>query len=80
MEQVFFGNVVLPDRILYGGTVRCRDGILTEVLSGEGGSIEVGKRADLCIVDTSLNVMQTVVGGRTVYERDSLDNGAKKGS
>ena len=44
------------------------------------GSIEVGKRADLCIVDTSLNVMQTVVGGRTVYERNSLDNGAKKGS
>ncbi len=46
----------------------------------ECGSIAVGKRADLCIVDASLNVVQTVVGGCTVYERESLVSPSKKGS
>ena len=31
------------------------------------GSIEVGKYADLIVLDESLNVVRTIVGGRTVF-------------
>lgn len=33
------------------------------------GSIAVGKRADLCLLDQDLYVIKTVIAGKTVYER-----------
>lgn len=33
------------------------------------GSIDTGKRADLIIIDEEFNVLTTVLGGKTVYER-----------
>ena len=33
------------------------------------GSIKVGKRADLCVLDQNLHVVKTVIAGETVYER-----------
>ncbi len=33
------------------------------------GSIDEGKRADLIIIDEEFNVLSTVLGGKTVYER-----------
>lgn len=33
------------------------------------GSIAVGKRADLCVLDQDLHVIKTVIVGKTVYER-----------
>jgi len=38
-------------------------------IAGDCGSIEVGKRADFCITDSSLNVKKTILGGNTVYEK-----------
>jgi len=38
---------------------------------GEGdvrGTIEVGKAADIVVMDSELNVTATIVGGRTVYQ------------
>ena len=35
------------------------------------GTIEVGKRADLLLLDKDLNLKQTVIAGRTVYSSDS---------
>lgn len=39
-------------------------------MDGECGSIKAGKRADLCIVDSRLHVVQTVIGGTVVYQRE----------
>lgn len=36
----------------------------------ECGSLEVGKRADICILSPELSVIKTVIGGRTVYEKE----------
>ena len=36
-------------------------------LNGDRGSIEAGKRADLVFVDQALNVLTTLIGGKTVY-------------
>lgn len=33
------------------------------------GSVAVGKRADLCILDTQLNVIQTVIAGKVVWKK-----------
>ncbi|MBQ9973879.1 MAG: N-acetylglucosamine-6-phosphate deacetylase [Oscillospiraceae bacterium] len=33
------------------------------------GSIAVGKRADLCMLDASLNVIRTVIAGKVVWEK-----------
>ncbi len=33
------------------------------------GSIEVGKDADIAIVDADINVQKTILGGRTIYEK-----------
>lgn len=35
----------------------------------ECGSIEVGKRADFCIMDKNLSVLKTIIAGRTAYTR-----------
>ena len=37
-------------------------------LFSERGSIEVGKRADLTVLDKDYNVLYTVVGGEIVYK------------
>ncbi len=34
------------------------------------GSIEVGKLADICMMDEELNVIKTITGGELVYERE----------
>ena len=38
-------------------------------IDGECGSIAVGKRADLCFMDPGLNVVKTVVAGKTAYQK-----------
>ena len=38
-------------------------------IANECGSIHVGKRADLCVMDDRLHVTKTIVDGKTVYER-----------
>ena len=35
----------------------------------ERGSIEVGKRADITVLDKDYNVLYTIVGGNIVYKR-----------
>jgi N-acetylglucosamine-6-phosphate deacetylase len=42
-------------------------------LDGDRGSITPGKRADLVVLDASLAVQTTVVGGRIVYARAGAD-------
>lgn len=37
-------------------------------IDGECGSIEVGKRADFCVVNSKLEVIETYVGGNLVYK------------
>ena len=37
MEGQLTGNIILSNKILYGGTVRWEDGKITEIHSGEGG-------------------------------------------
>ena len=38
-------------------------------IDGQRGSITPGKRADLCLLDKDLQVMQTVIAGKAVYTR-----------
>ena len=38
-------------------------------LAHERGTIEVGKRADFTVLDDAFNVLQTIVGGKTVFEK-----------
>ena len=40
-------------------------------LDGRKGSLEVGKDADLVLLDANLDVRLTVVGGQVVYEREN---------
>ena len=42
-------------------------------LDGECGSIKVGKRADLCTVNQNLEILETVVGGMSVYRREDYE-------
>ena len=37
------------------------------------GSIQVGKDADLCILDGDLHVVSTIVGGSVVYQRNEAE-------
>lgn len=37
-------------------------------IDGQCGSITVGKRADLCLLDGKLNVLKTMIAGRVVWE------------
>lgn len=41
-------------------------------IDGDCGSIREGKRADLCIVDQQLKVLQTIIGGKVVYQREDI--------
>lgn len=41
-------------------------------IDGDCGSIREGKRADLCIVDQQLKVLQTIIGGKVVYRREDI--------
>lgn len=38
-------------------------------IDNECGSIEIGKRADLCIMDRNLHVRKTIIAGRVAFER-----------
>lgn len=40
MEGYITGNIVLPDKILYGGTVRWKDGKITEITTGENDNVQ----------------------------------------
>jgi len=65
-NMVYDANIPLVD------AVRMASLTPAEVINidDECGSIEIGKRADLCIVDSNLEVIKTVVGGKTVYQRE----------
>lgn len=39
-------------------------------INGETGSIEPRKRADICIMDNDLNVIETILDGKTIYTHD----------
>ena len=38
-------------------------------LDGERGSIEVGKRADITLLNDKFEVLMTIVGGKIVYQK-----------
>ncbi len=40
MEGQLIGNIVLPDKILYGGTVRWKDGKITEITAGKNADTQ----------------------------------------
>ena len=40
-------------------------------IDNEVGSLEIGKRGDLLMLDKDLNLLQTVIGGRTVWDCDA---------
>lgn len=39
-------------------------------INNECGSLKVGKRADFCIMDSELNVLQTIISGEIVYKTE----------
>lgn len=64
-------NVVFDAGIPLCDAVRMASLTPAEVIGidGEVGSLEAGKRADLCFMDAELQVIKTVIGGCTVYEQ-----------
>ena len=64
-------NVVFDAGIPLVDAVRMATLTPAEVIGidGECGSIAVGKRADLCVMDSGLNVIQTVIAGKTAYQK-----------
>ena len=38
-------------------------------IDAECGSVAVGKRADLCLLDKGLQVQKTVIAGKAIYTR-----------
>ena len=39
------------------------------------GSIAPGKKADFCILDSNLNVVKTIVGGKVIFNREVIHHG-----
>ena len=64
-------NVVFDAGVPVFDAVRMASLTPAEVIGidSECGSIAVGKRADLVLLDEKLQVLQTVIGGKTAYER-----------
>ncbi len=64
-------NVVFDAGIPLVDAVRMASLTPAEVIGidGECGSIALGKRADLCFMDSGLNVVKTVVAGKTAYQK-----------
>lgn len=64
-NMVFDSNIPLVDAV--------RMASLTPAtvigLDDQCGSIKIGKRADLCLMDAGLNVIETVISGRVVYRK-----------
>jgi N-acetylglucosamine-6-phosphate deacetylase len=59
-------NMVFDSNIPLADAVRMATLTPAEVIGidGQRGSLTVGKRADLCILDKDLQVLQTVIGGK----------------
>lgn len=64
-------NVVFDAGIPLVDAVRMASLTPAEVIGIDGacGSIAVGKRADLCFMDSGLNVVKTVIAGKTAYQK-----------
>ena len=61
-------NMLLRSQIpacIYTSSLLCRIAGLDHI-----GTIEVGKRADLLLFDKELNLQETIIAGRTVFERE----------
>ncbi len=79
-RQAFAGSVATTDRLLRTmvnvAEVPLCDAVkmLTETPAKiqkftDRGTLEIGKRADIVLFDDDLQVVRTIVGGRTVFER-----------
>ncbi len=79
-RQAFAGSVATTDRLLRTmvniAEVPLCDAVkmLTETPAkiqkfDDRGTLDTGKRADIVLFDDNLNVIRTVVGGRTVFEK-----------
>jgi N-acetylglucosamine-6-phosphate deacetylase len=63
-------NMVLDSEIPLADAVRMASLTPAQVIgiADQCGSIEQGKRADLCVLDSGLHVLKTVIAGRVVWE------------
>ena len=64
-------NMVFDAELPLADAVRMASLTPARILGLDGccGSVEVGKRADLCLLDADLNVVKTVIAGKVVWEK-----------
>lgn len=64
-------NLVNDAKIPLKDAVRCATLTPAQIIGVDDmyGSVEVGKTADICLLDRDLNVIQTIIGGKTMYKK-----------